>query len=177
MPHGAAFDSINRESDTMFLLTAAESRELDRLSQTKYGIDSYSLMTRAGEAVAERTVAAYPEAVREQVLVVAGKGNNGGDGLVAARRMLQGGVRVRVALLTWGPELKGDALRARDELVSAGGTIVQAPEPEDLEAAFGPEPGVVIDSIFGTGLNAEVHGTARNAIEMVNALGKPIVAV
>jgi hydroxyethylthiazole kinase-like uncharacterized protein yjeF len=161
----------------MILLTAEESRKLDRLSQQKYGVDSYSLMTRAGEAVAGTLVARMPQAARAGVLVVAGKGNNGGDGLVAARRLHQGGVPVRVALLAWGSDLKGDAARAHDEFVAAGGTIIQAPDSSDLEAAMGERPGVIIDAIFGTGLNAPVRGTAARAIEIVNQLGVPLVAV
>ncbi len=161
----------------MILLTAEESRNLDRLSQEKYGVDSWALMSRAGEAVADTLVAKLPEAARAGVLVVAGKGNNGGDGLVAARRLHQGGVPVRLALLAWGSDLKGDAARAHDEFIAAGGTIVQAPEESDLESAFGERPGAVIDAIFGTGLNAPVRGTARRAIEMINQLGVPVVAV
>ena len=161
----------------MILLSAEQSRELDRLSQDKFGIDSYSLMTRAGEAVADATAARWPEAVRDGVLVVAGKGNNGGDGLVAARRLHQGGVPVRVVLLGWGTDLRGDASRAHDEFIAAGGTIIQAPDEDDLEAAFGDRPGAVIDAIFGTGLNAEVRGTPRRAIEMIAALGAPVATV
>ncbi|HVA77987.1 MAG TPA: NAD(P)H-hydrate dehydratase [Candidatus Binataceae bacterium] len=161
----------------MILLTAAESRELDRLSQEKYGVDSYALMTRAGEAVASALAERFPDAIRTGVLVVCGKGNNGGDAMVAARRLLQGGVAVRVVLLGWGGDLKGDAARAHDELAGAGGVIVQSPDESDLEAAFGPRPGAVIDGVFGTGLNASVRGVARAAIARMNALGAPIVAV
>jgi NAD(P)H-hydrate epimerase len=161
----------------MILLSAQESRNLDRLSQEKYGVDSYALMTRAGEAVADILIAKIPDAAREGVLVVAGTGNNGGDGLVAARRLHQGGVRVRVALLGWGTDLKGDALRAHDEFVGAGGTIVQAPEESDLDGAIGSRPGAVIDAIFGTGLNALVRGTAARAIAAIDGLGVPVLAV
>jgi hydroxyethylthiazole kinase-like uncharacterized protein yjeF len=161
----------------MILLTAEDSRSLDRLSQQKYGVDSYALMTRAGETVADILIAKRPDAARAGVLVVAGRGNNGGDGLVAARRLHQGGVPVRVVLLGWGSELKGDAARAHDEFVAAGGTIVQAPEESDLDAAIGERPGTVIDAIFGTGLNAPVRGTAARAIEAINQLGVPVVAV
>ncbi|MGO9450443.1 MAG: NAD(P)H-hydrate dehydratase [Candidatus Binataceae bacterium] len=161
----------------MILLTAAQSRELDRLSQQKYGIDSYALMTRAGETVADSAAASFPAAVRAGVLIVAGKGNNGGDGLVAARRLREGGVAARVVLLGWGSDLKGDASRAHDEFVAAGGTIIQAPEESDLEAAFGEPPGAIIDAIFGTGLNAEVRGTPRRAIEIINSLQVPVIAV
>ena len=161
----------------MILLTAAESRELDRLSQDEFGIDSYALMTRAGEAVAEAVMARHPSCTRDGVLVVAGKGNNGGDGLVAGRRLLQAGVPVRAVLLAWGSDLKGDATKAHDEFVAAGGVIVQAPDESDLDAAFGEAGSVVIDAIFGTGLNAEVRGTPRLAIEIINSRSAPVVAV
>lgn len=73
--------------------------------------------------------------------------------------------------------MKGDALRAHDELIGAGGVIVQAPDESDLEAAYGTRPGAIVDGIFGTGLNAPVRGVARAAIERMNSLGAPIVAV
>jgi NAD(P)H-hydrate epimerase len=161
----------------MIILTAAESRELDRLSQERFGIDSYALMTRAGEAVAEAVVAASPTCSTTGVLIVAGKGNNGGDGMVAGRRLLEAGIPARVVLLAWAADLKGDAARAHDEFVSAGGTIIQAPDESDLEAAFGDSQAAIIDAVFGTGLNAEVRGTPRRAIEMMNSRGVPITAV
>ena len=93
----------------MILLTATESRELDRLSQEKFGIDSYALMTRAGEAVAEEMTASYPAHEAAGFLVVAGKGNNGGDGFVAARRLRELGVATSVVLIAKTSDLKGDA--------------------------------------------------------------------
>jgi len=161
----------------VILLTAAESRELDLLSQEKYGIDSYALMTRAGEAVADALLTSWRHEAGRGVLVVAGKGNNGGDGLVAARRLRERGIETRVVLLAWGTDLKGDALRAHEELVGQGGTVIQAPDPDDLEPAFGERPGAVVDAVFGTGLNAEIRGTPQRAIEMMNALALPTVAV
>jgi NAD(P)H-hydrate epimerase len=161
----------------MILLTAAESRELDRLSQEKFGVDSYALMTRAGEACAEALVALHPGRAETGVLVVAGKGNNGGDGFVAGRRLLEGGIPTSVLLLGWGSDLKGDAARAHDEFVGRGGTIIQAPDEADLQAGSVQAPGAVIDGIFGTGLNAEVRGAAARAIEMVNSWRVPVVAI
>jgi ADP-dependent NAD(P)H-hydrate dehydratase / NAD(P)H-hydrate epimerase len=161
----------------MILLTASESRELDRLSREKYGIASYSLMTRAGEAVAAALVTRFREAAHAGALVIAGKGNNGGDGFVAARALRQMGVHVRVVLLAREAELKGDAARARDEYRAAGGSLNEAPSPAELGDAFGDRPGAVIDAIFGTGLNAEVTGVPRDAIEWTNSLGVPVVTV
>ncbi len=161
----------------MILLNAAESRELDRISQEKYGIASYSLMTRAGEAVADALVERFPESTTD-VLVVAGKGNNGGDGLVAARRLMRDGFGVRTAVLGRVADLKGDAARAHADFMASGGEVIEAGDAEALErVALGRAPSAVIDAIFGTGLNAEVKGASRRAIEIVESFGVPIVAV
>ena len=160
----------------MILLNAAESRELDRISQEKYGIPSYSLMTRAGEAVADALVERFPDAAAD-VLLVAGKGNNGGDGFVAARRLTQDGFTVRAVLLGRAAELKGDAARAHAEFRACGGKVIEASAESSLEAALGKRPGAVIDAIFGTGLNAEVKDGPRRAIELINSFAVPAVAV
>lgn len=161
----------------MILLNGAQSRELDRLSQQKYGVPSYSLMTRAGEAVADETLRRWPDAAVPGVLVIAGRGNNGGDGLVAARRLIQRGAKVKVLLLASAEELRGDPARAYAELLAAGGEVVTVQSESALEAQFKGSFNVVIDAIFGIGLNAEVRGLARRAIETMNGCGKPIVAV
>jgi hydroxyethylthiazole kinase-like uncharacterized protein yjeF len=161
----------------MILLSAAESRELDHLSQEKYGIPSYSLMTRAGEAVAAAVFHRWRHALHDGVLVVAGKGNNGGDGMVAARALMAEQVPVRTILLANASGLKGDAARAHAELVAGGGAVLEVLGETELDAAMGGHAGVIVDAIFGTGLNAEVKGLARRAIEMINRAGPPVVAV
>src|SRR5271169_867652 len=160
----------------MILLDATQSRELDRLSQEKYGIPSYSLMTRAGEAVADALVERFPGAATD-VLVVAGKGNNGGDGFVAGRRLIQDGFAVRAVLLGRGADLKGDAARAHQDFRDNGGKVIEASSESSLDAALGRKPSAVIDAIFGTGLNAEVQGLPRRAIETTNSFAVPTVAV
>jgi NAD(P)H-hydrate epimerase len=159
---------------TMMLLSAAESRELDRLSQSRYGIASYTLMTRAGEAVAEAIRTKWSDRLSAGVLVVAGKGNNGGDGFVAARKLRAEGVATRVLLVGRTDELKGDAARALADYAAAGGLTVEAGDVSLLGADHG---GVVIDAIFGTGLNAEVRGTIASVIAALNDRTAPIVAV
>jgi len=160
----------------VILLNAAESRELDRLSQEKYGIPSYSLMTRAGEAVAAALVERFPDAATD-ILVVAGKGNNGGDGFVAGRRLIEDGFAVRAVLLGRAADLKGDAARAHAEFRACGGKVIEAQEDSNLDAALSKRPTAVIDAIFGTGLNAEVKGGPRRAIEIANSFAVPTVAV
>ncbi|HKN14886.1 MAG TPA: NAD(P)H-hydrate dehydratase [Candidatus Binatus sp.] len=160
----------------MILLNAAESRELDRLSHEKYGIPSYSLMMRAGEAVADALVERFPDAATD-VLVVAGKGNNGGDGFVAARRLTQDGFAARAVLLGRAADLKGDAARAHAEFRKCGGKVIEASGESSLEAALSKRPSAVVDAIFGTGLHAEVKDGTRRAIEIVNSFAVPTVAV
>ncbi|MGC2495671.1 NAD(P)H-hydrate epimerase, partial [Candidatus Binatus sp.] len=164
------------EGYTMILLNAAESRELDRISQEKYQIPSYSLMTRAGEAVGDALVERFSDATPD-VLVVVGKGNNGGDGFVAGRRLIQDGFAVRAVLLGRATDLKGDAARAHAEFRASGGNVIEASEESNLEAALVKRPTAVIDAIFGTGLNAEVKDRPRRAIEIVNSFAVPTVAV
>jgi ADP-dependent NAD(P)H-hydrate dehydratase / NAD(P)H-hydrate epimerase len=162
----------------MILLTAAQSQELDRLSQHKYGVGSYELMTNAGDAVARTVARRWPEAKARGVLVVAGKGNNGGDGLVAARRLHQVGERVRAVLLARKANLQGDAARACGDLAGVGGVIIEVTNEAALGEALGSEPnGVIVDAIFGTGLNAEVRGVPQRAIEIINTSQAPVVAV
>jgi ADP-dependent NAD(P)H-hydrate dehydratase / NAD(P)H-hydrate epimerase len=161
----------------MILLSAAESRELDRLSQEKYGVPSYSLMTHAGEAVAAALLQRWRHALHDGVLVVAGKGNNGGDGMVAARVLMAEHLPVRAILLASASALKGDAARAHSEFVKAGGTVVEVNAEAELGAAMSGRGSVIVDAIFGIGLNAEVKGLARGAIEAINQAGAPVVAV
>jgi NAD(P)H-hydrate epimerase len=135
-------------------------------------------MTNAGDAIARVIARRWPEAMARGVLVVAGKGNNGGDGLVAARRLHQAGERARAVLLARPSELRGDAARACSDFAAMGGALVEALDEKALVSAFGREPaGIIVDAIFGTGLKADVGGLARHAIEMINAAEAAILAV
>ncbi len=161
----------------MILLTAAESRELDRLSREVYGVASYALMMRAGEAVAEALVRRFPEVLARGALVVCGKGNNGGDGFVTSRRLIEMGVKTDALLLGKPADLKGDADRAHRDYHAAGGRGRPALSDADVAKGFASPPGAIIDAIFGTGLNADVKGVARAAIDAINRQNAPVVAV
>lgn len=161
----------------MKLLAAAQSRELDRLSQERYGIASYSLMTRAGEAVADATMRRWPDRVRAGVVIVAGRGNNGGDGMVVARRLAESGAQVRVILLGSAGELRSDARRAYDDWVSADRRVIEAASEQAVTSALANSAGIIIDAIFGTGLNAEVKGLARHAVREINRAAAIVSAV
>jgi ADP-dependent NAD(P)H-hydrate dehydratase / NAD(P)H-hydrate epimerase len=139
------------------LLTTAEMAEADRRTIAR-GVAGIALMENAGRAVADVIAARHPSGLR--VTVVAGPGNNGGDGFVAARILAERGYRVRILLVGNLDRLKGDAALAAQRW--QGPTTAAAPValmPADL----------IIDALFGAGLDRPVEGVARAMIEAMNA--------
>jgi len=147
------------------LLTTAEMAQADSLAIAG-GVAGITLMENAGRAVADAVAARAAPGGR--VAIVAGPGNNGGDGFVAGRLLAARGFTVRLALVGDRAKLKGDAAEAARRF---GGTIEPA-SPRVLEGA-----GVVIDALFGAGLDRPVTGAAAEMIAAMNACGMPIVAV
>jgi ADP-dependent NAD(P)H-hydrate dehydratase / NAD(P)H-hydrate epimerase len=147
------------------LLTTAEMAEADRLTIAG-GIPGIELMENAGRAVADRVAARHPPGLR--IAVVAGPGNNGGDGFVVARILAERGYRVRVLLVGDAARLRGDAALAAQRWT---GPIEAA-----SRTAITPAD-VVIDALFGAGLDRPVEGTPRAMIEAMNASAARIYAV
>jgi ADP-dependent NAD(P)H-hydrate dehydratase / NAD(P)H-hydrate epimerase len=147
------------------LLTNAEMAEADRLA-VSHGVPSIELMERAGRAVADAVAARHP--IGSRVVIVAGLGNNGGDGFVAAKVLAQRGFRTRLLLAGDLARLKGDAALAAK---SWKGPV------EPAQAQGIADADVVIDALFGAGLDRPVGEPARSLIEAMNAQGAPIVAV
>ena len=147
----------------------AQVRALDRFAIERCGIPSYSLMTRAGEAAFRLLRTRWPSA--ERIAVLCGPGNNGGDGYVVARLALAAGLNVQVVALSDPSGLKGDARRAWQDLVAAGGGTVPW-----QDAALGSAE-VVIDAIFGTGLDRPMPREYLERIEVLNAAHRPVLAI
>ena len=159
----------------MKIVTAAEMREIDRATSERFGMPSLTLMENAGTAVAELVLSRYPDAKR--VALLCGKGNNGGDGFVAARKLQQGGREVRVVLLADAAELRGDAA---EMFARMGLSALAVQSHEDLQAAatqsaFASD--VLVDALLGTGFRPPVTGLYGEAIAEMNARPAPIVAV
>jgi ADP-dependent NAD(P)H-hydrate dehydratase / NAD(P)H-hydrate epimerase len=162
----------------MIVVSAEQMREMDRLTIREHGVASLSLMERAGEGITGAILKNFRDAAKRGVLVVAGKGNNGGDGFVVARLLKKKRIPSEVVLLAARTELTPDAAqncRAFEKLkgkvveVSAGGLEVLA-----LKLAG---KGLLVDAILGTGIKSAVGGLYAGAISMMNASGMPIVAV
>ena len=146
------------------LLTTAEMAEADRLAIAG-GTAGIELMENAGRAVADAASAVLQG---RRVVVVAGPGNNGGDGFVAARVLAERGHCVRMCLVGDRAKLKGDAARAAARWKGP----LAAASPEAINCQD-----LVIDALFGAGLDREVTGLPRAMIEAMNASGATVIAV
>jgi hydroxyethylthiazole kinase-like uncharacterized protein yjeF len=160
----------------MKILTAAEMGEADRRS-VEAGIPVRELMDAAGTCVARFCLRRYPEAAR--VLVLCGKGNNGGDGFVAARVLAGEGVGVRVLLAGEQDDVKGDAAEALRELKEAtSDDIVESFDEsfEGLEELLS-EADLLLDAIVGTGFKPPLRGLALKLRDALAKVQMPVVAV
>src|SRR5262249_31586391 len=131
------------------------------------------LMERAGSGATAVLLEQFPYVRRKRVVVVAGKGNNGGDGFVIARLLRRKGVRAEVVLLGTASEVKGDAARMLEALRPAPAA---AHDVSKLSTKIA-QSSLLVDAIFGTGLNARVEGRYAEVIHLMNASGVPIFAV
>ncbi len=157
----------------MKLLSTEQMRALDRHCIDKLGIPGLRLMEHAGEAVAGAALAMLPEHPGP-VLVLCGKGNNGGDGLAAARLLQQRGAGVEVILPFAVADLSPDARAMLDFALETGVSISDSISEAALAYA-----GVVIDALLGTGVTGPVHGVLGELIERTNAVrdGRGVLAV
>jgi ADP-dependent NAD(P)H-hydrate dehydratase / NAD(P)H-hydrate epimerase len=154
----------------MKILTSAEMREIDRKTIEEAGIPGAVLMENAGIRIARVIVDRFPRIADERVIIIAGKGNNGGDGLVVARHLRAFGAKPRVILLAAGDDLSGDAALNFRIAAKIGLELVEAPT---LEAWKKVRPGlhrasIIVDAIFGTGLQRAAAGIFAAAIEDIN---------
>ncbi|MCD6359732.1 MAG: NAD(P)H-hydrate dehydratase [Armatimonadetes bacterium] len=160
----------------MKLATAAQMRELDRRTIEEFGLPGLVLMEAAGRSVAEAVMELLPDPPGRPVVVVAGSGNNGGDGFVAARWLHNAGVPVEVCLLPPAGKLRGDAAANCDMALN-----LDVPVHEEASAGLLAErlaeAAVIVDAVLGIGISGQVRGAARDAIEAVNRAPAPVVAV
>ena len=151
------------------IYSAAQVRALDEFEIRKRRVPGYTLMTRAAEASLKLLRARWPQARR--VAVVCGAGNNGGDGYVLARLGQQAGLETLVFAVTPPDRLTGDAQRAQQAWVDAGGRA----HPFAAEALSGSD--VIVDGLLGTGFKPPLRPETLQVIRAINAARRPVLAL
>jgi len=155
-------------------------RDIDRIAVEKYGITGLQLMENAGRGVADVALRELDGAARgSKAAIFAGKGNNGGDGYVAARHLHNAGIAVTVYTLCKLDEIKGDAALNAASWRKMNGRVEELLSSEAVKAAAESieKSDIVIDAIFGTGLSEEVTGVHGEAIRLINNLAKKIISI
>jgi len=159
----------------MKILTAAEMREVDRLSTDRFHISSLTLMENAGKGVAEFIRLRFGDLHRRRILVLCGKGNNGGDGLVTARHLLDMGARPIVLLFAPPQDLKGDAAANLARLQNTGAElriVTDAPAWESSRGSLDAAE-IIVDAMLAavvSELNGRAHGRAVVAVDIPSGL-------
>ena len=163
----------------MRVLNTRQMRDADRRTIEEIGIPSIVLMENAGRQAVAAMEAAYDDLATSQVGVLCGRGNNGGDGFVVARTLIQRGVDVGVFLLGSVSEITGDARINLEVLGRIGVTVVEIASAQEWELHFTEisECDLVVDAILGTGFRGQLSGLLETVVADVNALGVPIVSI
>jgi len=159
----------------MKIVSAAEMREIDRATSERFGVPSLTLMENAGTAVARFILADYPGA--DRISIVCGRGNNGGDGFVIARKLKEAGKNVRILLLCATDEIRGDAATMLQKLTLSPQMVCDIRSLESAEARETLDADVIVDALLGTGFHPPVSPLYSAAIGKINESGTPIVAV
>ena len=163
----------------MRILNAAQMREADRFTIEDIGIPSLVLMENAGRQVVAAMEAGYEEQLAGRVAVLCGRGNNGGDGFVVARTLLQRGIEAVVFVIGSLGDVRGDARTNLDILGRLGVTVVEVNDEQSWELHFSEisQCTLIVDAIFGTGLKEGLSGMLETVVADVNASDIPIVAI
>ena len=156
----------------MKVVTAEQMRHIDRVTIAERGVPGARLMERAGQAVADK-IAELAEPCR--VAVVAGKGNNAGDGFVVARHLAGRNYGVTVFLLADPADFRADA-RTMHEAIPESVKQVRVEDEAQLSAGL-TEFDLIVDAILGTGIEGPVRGLLGQAIEAINASALPVLSV
>jgi NAD(P)H-hydrate epimerase len=157
------------------LYRAAAVRELDRIAINEYGLTGLELMEHAGQAAFSVVQQRWPQARRINILC--GPGNNGGDGYVLARLAAAAGMAVELVLVADADRLTGAAAQAFAAMLEAG-LVAQALSVPDLKAAAATAKfDVIVDALFGTGLDRDIDGDLAAMITAVNASQTPVLSI
>src|SRR2546427_2999943 len=154
----------------MKVLTAAEMQRIDRLTTERYGVPSLTLMENGGRGVVEFLEERFAPLSQHRILVLCGRGNNGGDGLVVARLLCERALKPRVVLLADPSALKGDAAANLKRFSSLGPLDVVTHESEwgRVKRALA-DTTLLVDAILGTGLSKPLEGFLLGIVRDLNS--------
>lgn len=162
----------------MYILTADEMRRIDR-ETIDFGIPGRILMENAGRGAAQALIERFPGAGAGKIGVLAGRGNNGGDGFVIARHLSQRGIDVSVYLLSEASAVKGEALANLELLYRLEIPVIEISDRKSFDSnqISMRHRDIWVDAIFGTGLKSDIKGYIRDVILFINIMRKPVLAV
>ena len=166
----------------MEYITPEKMREIDRQTQEEFGIPAAILMENAGRAVFQTAMEMLSEKQEKKATIVCGRGNNGGDGFVAARHLMNNSVDVSIFLVADVKELKGEAeanYHRAERVAKTIGKVIEVLNEEKLASFEDKLEGtsLIIDGIFGTGLAREVGEPEKGIIQLINDSEKLVLAV
>jgi len=163
----------------MYLVTAAQMKEMDRLTIESFGIPGIVLMESAGRGAVDALFRHFPDIRHMKVGIAAGRGNNGGDGFVIARYLASAHVPLSLYLLSEKGRVRGDAAANLQLLDQMEIPVHEIPDIAALEASkdLMKHCDLWVDAMLGTGLTSEVRGLFKEMIAFLNTLQKPIMAV
>ncbi|MBI3447726.1 MAG: NAD(P)H-hydrate dehydratase [Acidobacteria bacterium] len=163
----------------MVILTAEQMRRIDARAESDHGVPADALMDNAGREIALALARRFPDLARRRTLILCGKGNNGGDGLTAARHLKSAGIASRVVLLCPAKDLRGAAAGALSKARAAGITVEEIRDDgswASVRRALG-ESDLIVDALLGTGARGGATGLLGEAIEAINGAGSTVVSV
>ena len=158
----------------MKILTAEQIREIDAKTMEYHNISSTTLMLQASDAFGRHFLSRYGKH-RLKVAVVCGTGNNGGDGIAAAGMFHRTGFKVKIYVVEFSNNYSDDALHYLNDAVEENIEIVKIRNSDEIPSFEDAE--VIVDAIFGSGLNRPIGGLAHDVIDAVNQSGKPVVSI
>lgn len=158
----------------MKALTAAEMREVDRLTTERYGFPGLQLMENAGTQFSEFLRAHTDDTAVSRAAILCGKGNNGGDGFVVARLLQEKGLKPQVYVFAEAKAVRGDAAENLARLKNSTARIQEIIDCKQWEQARGEiaKSHVIVDALLGTGLKGKVAGLLASVIEDVNKISR-----
>lgn len=163
------------------VMTRDEVRAFDAWAINTLGIPGVVLMENAGRSCAELIIDKLNDVDRPKVCIFCGTGNNGGDGYVIARHLINHGIKVIIVICGDRDKIKGDAKKNLDILERMGQSVeLLNPAGSDIAEKvehFGAGAGVIVDGLFGTGLRGQLSDQYKRLIESINLCKKPVLAV